>query len=72
MVDRTTRRIAVVWDDGRPEGKIEVRTGDVRDLTIAYGQGTASGDRFAITSEGPAESSSPSPTRRYLRERIRR
>src|SRR5574341_1562289 len=35
-----TRRIAVEWRDGRPQGQLSVTNGSVRSVTVARGKGT--------------------------------
>ena len=50
---QTMTAIAVEWRDGRREGRVEITNGRLAALAIAKGEGSAQGDRFALTSDGP-------------------
>ena len=53
MTEKSTQATAIEWAGRKPNGRIDVRGGEVRDLRIARGQGSASAGGFAITSDGP-------------------
>jgi hypothetical protein len=49
-----SRRIAVEWRDGRPQGEMSVTNGMLGAMNVARGKGTVpGGHRFAATAEGP-------------------
>ena len=51
--DRSTKRIAVEWSGGRPQGQISITDASLSSLSVARGRGTAAGDRFSATEDGP-------------------
>ncbi|MEM2941116.1 MAG: hypothetical protein QW304_06175 [Thermoproteota archaeon] len=50
---RVLRSVAVEWEEGKPEGCVEVVDGELEGLRIVRGQGSVAGGRFAFTSNGP-------------------
>jgi hypothetical protein len=46
------KKVAIEWSDGRPSGSIEVVDGEIAEIAIAKGSGTASGARFNLETNG--------------------
>ena len=49
-----SRRIAIEWREGRPQGDVSATNGSLATMSVAQGKGTVSGtNRFSATSDGP-------------------